>query len=105
MTYDAQGPNSYLAIIAEINRIHGEEAFELFNETFGEELKSIGEWIEAAPAGVDIEAALESGIDSLDFDASNDGDGTNWQWVQDAIESYSPRLIAARLARQKKWGA
>ncbi len=105
MTYEAQGPNSYRALLAENDLIHFEAAHELFHSTFGNELKEIGEWIEAAPASVDIEAALESGIDSLDFDASDDGDGTNWQWVQDAIESYSPRLKAARLARQKKWGA
>ena len=62
---EAQGPNSYRALLAENNRIHGEAAFELFLSTFGNELKEIGEWIEAAPAGVDIEAALDSGIDQI----------------------------------------
>lgn len=105
MSHEAQGPNSYRAILAEHSRINSEKAHDKWLDAFGQELAEIGDWIEAAPAVIDIEAALESGIDSLNFDASDDGDGTNWEWVQDAIESYSPRLKAARLARQNKWGA
>ena len=95
-----QGPNAESTIREETAQAKSEAAYETFCETFGDELRAIGEWMQAAPEGVDLEAALENAIDHMDFDASDDGERTNWEWVQDAIEAYAPRLKAARIARQ-----
>lgn len=95
-----QGPNAESTIREETARAKSEAAYEAFCEAFGDDLRAIGEWMESAPEGVDLEAALENAIDHMDFDASDDGDGTNWEWVQDAIEAYAPRLKAARVARE-----
>lgn len=96
MAYDPTGAHSATFLKWEADGIAQEAAYEQFIDAFGADLQAIGEWIESAPDGIDIEAALEMGIDAMEFDASDDGDGTNWDWVYDVIASHSPRLTAKR---------
>lgn len=101
MAYDPTGTHSASFLKWEADGIAQETAYEHFIDAFGADLQAIGEWIEAAPDGIDIEAALEMGIDAMEFDASDDGDGTNWDWVYDVISSHSPRLTAKRASRKE----
>ena len=71
-----------------------------FMDAFGDELKAIAAWIEAAPQGGNLEGALEVFIDQMRFDCSDDGDGEDWDLVIETIYSHSPRLQAERSKRE-----
>lgn len=83
----------------EYEAISGEQAAHDFAAMFEPEIQELAEWINRAPESVDVEAIFESICEDHDFDHTDDGYGTNWDWVRDTFEDYSPRLKAARLAR------
>lgn len=74
--------------------------YEFFLLTFGEEIKDLAEWLNHAPESVDVEAAYETLREDHEFDCSDDGTGEIDAWVQEAFEDWSPRLRAARIARE-----
>lgn len=80
--------------------IADEAGYELFIATFGKEIEALAAWINRAPEQVDIEAVYETMIDEMEFDHTDLELGTNWDWVRNAFEGWSPRLRAARRARE-----
>lgn len=81
--------------------IAGEFGHEMFLQAFAEEIKDLATWLNRAPESADIEAHFEQICETHDFDASDDGFGTNWDWVRDCFEDWSPRLRAARILRER----
>lgn len=79
--------------------------YEWFCEVFAEEIERLAKWLNSAPESIDIESHFEQLMENHDFDASDDGAGTNWDWVQELFEDHSPRLRAARIAREQKVAA
>lgn len=80
--------------------IAGETGYDLFLATFGKEIEELATWINRAPEQVDVEAVYETMIDEMEFDHTELELGTNWNWVRDTFEDWSPRLRAARIARE-----
>lgn len=70
-----------------------------FAAMYGQEIQELALWLNRAPESIDIEAHFEQLMESHDFDVSDDGYGTNWDYVRECFESWSPRLKAARIAR------
>ena len=81
------------------DQLDTQHAFETERDHLAEEYatgRMIGQLLEQMPECVDLEGMFEQGCDDTPYDTAT---------LLSHAEDFSPRLKAARLARQKKWGA
>lgn len=84
----------------ERSQLAGDQFEADFAEMFSKEIQELATWLNRAPESADIEAHYEQLCENHDFDVSDDGYGTNWDFVRGCFESWSPRLRAARIVRE-----